>query len=85
MTKIAAMPIYGKNLKKSSSPERKSRWPWNLVRSIECSSTTKFFQLMTLGWSWPILQQGQIWYLTWEKGKTMDFLETIVVYGGRSS
>ena len=25
MTKVAAMPIYGKNLKKSSSPELKSR------------------------------------------------------------
>ena len=25
MTKIAAMPIYGKNLKKSSSPEPKDR------------------------------------------------------------
>ena len=25
MTKIAAMPIYGKNLKKSSSPEPKGR------------------------------------------------------------
>ena len=34
MTKIAPMPIYGKNLKKSSSPEPKDRWPWNLVSSI---------------------------------------------------
>ena len=28
--------------------------------------------MMTLGWPWPILQQGQI--------KTMDFSETVVVY-----
>ena len=38
---------------------------------------------MTLGWPWPILQQGQIWslmFLYGKKGKTMDFLETIVVY-----
>ena len=38
---------------------------------------------MTLGWPWPILRQGQIWSLMLlygEKGKTMDFLETIVVY-----
>ena len=37
---------------------------------------------MTLGWPWPILQQGQIWscmLLYGEKGKKMDFLETIVV------
>ena len=37
---------------------------------------------MTLGWSWPILRQDQIWslMLVREKGKTMDFSETIVVY-----
>ena len=61
MTKMAAIPIYGKNLKKSSSPEPKGRWPWNLVCIIGCSSTTKFAQMMTLGWPWPILRQGQIW------------------------
>ena len=61
MTKMAAMPIYGKNLKKSSSPEPKGRWPWNLVCIIGCSNTTKFAQMMTLGWPWPILRQGQIW------------------------
>ena len=27
MTKMAAMPIYGKNLKKSSSPEPIDQWP----------------------------------------------------------
>ena len=27
MTNMAAMPIYGKNLKKSSSPEPIVRWP----------------------------------------------------------
>ena len=27
MTNMAAMPIYGKNLKKSSSPEPIGRWP----------------------------------------------------------
>ena len=34
MTKMAAMPIYGKNLKKSSSPEPASRFPRNLICSI---------------------------------------------------
>ena len=63
MTKVAAMPIYGKNLKKSSSPESKGRWPWNLVCCIGCSSTTKFIQMVTLGWPWLILRQGQIWSL----------------------
>ena len=34
MTKMAAIPIYGKNLKKSSSPEPVGRFPRNLVCSI---------------------------------------------------
>ena len=75
MTKMAAMPIYGKNLKKSS-PEPNDRWPWNLVRSIGCSSTSKFVQMMTLGWPWPILRQGQIWFLLllyWVKVKQWIF------------
>ena len=69
MTKMAAMPIYGKNFKKSSSPEPKGRWPWNLVCSIGCTSTTKFVQMMTLGWPWPILWQGQICSLMLLYGK----------------
>ena len=61
MTNMAAMPIYSKNLKKSSSPEPIDRWPWNLVCSIVYGSSTKIVQIMTLGWPWPILRQGQIW------------------------
>ena len=59
MTNMAAMPIYGKNLKKSSSPEPIDQWPWNLVCSIVIGSTIKIIQIMTLGWPWPILRQGQ--------------------------
>ena len=61
MNNMAVMPIYGKNLKKSSSPEPIDQWPWNLVCSIMYGSTTKLIQIMTLGWPWPILHQGQIW------------------------
>ena len=42
MTKMAAMPIYGKNLKKSSSPEPEVLWSWNLACCIGDSSSTKF-------------------------------------------
>ena len=83
MTKMAAMPIYGKNLKKSSSPEPKGQWPGILVCIIGCLSTTKFAQMMTLGWPWHILRQGQIWSLMLlygKKGKTVDFSETVVDY-----
>ena len=44
MTNMAAMPIYGKNLKKSSSQEPIDPWPWNLVCSIMYESTTKIIQ-----------------------------------------
>ena len=49
MTKMVAMPIYVKNLQKSSSPEPMDRWPWNLVCSIEYPSATKIVQMMTFG------------------------------------
>ena len=45
MTKMAAMPIYGKNLKKSSSPEPANRFSRNLVCSI---GDSKFVYMMTL-------------------------------------
>ena len=48
MTNMAAMPIYGKNLKKSFSPDPIDQWPWNLVCSIMYGSTTKLFKL----WPW---------------------------------
>ena len=61
MTNMAAMLIYGKKLNKSSSPEPIDRWPWNFVCCIVYESTTKVVQIITLGWPWPILRQGQIW------------------------
>ena len=76
MTNMAAMPIYGKNLKKSSPPEPIAWWPWNLVGSIVYASTTKVVQIKTLGWPWPILHQGQIWshrLLYWKKWKLLFF------------
>ena len=43
MTNMATMPIYVKNLKRSSSPEAM------MVCSIVDASTTKFVKIMTLG------------------------------------
>ena len=77
MTNMAAMPIYGKNLKKSSSPEPINWWPWNLVCSIvygPSTCTTKAIQIMTLGWPWPILCQGQIWSDRLLYGKSENYL-----------
>ena len=85
MTKLVAMPLYGKNLKQNHflwNP--KGRWPWKLVCSIGYSSTTKIDQVMSLGWPWPVLCQGQIWSLMLLYGKKVKqwifFSETVVVY-----
>ena len=61
LSSMPMIPIYGKNLKKSSSLEPHGRWPGNLVCSIGCSSTTKF--VIIIGSSRHILWQGQIWSL----------------------
>ena len=83
MTNMAAMPIYVKNFKKSSSPEPIDRWPWNLVCSTVYGSSTKVVQIMTLGWPLPILRQGQIWShrLLYGKNWKLLFLKTIAALG----
>ena len=84
MTNMADMPIYGTNLKKSSPPEPIDWWPWNLVCSIVYGSSIKVVQIMTLGWPWPILRQGQIWshmLLYGKKWKLLFFLDTIAALG----
>ena len=54
MTKLAAMPIYGKQtLRKCSTPESEGQWPWDLVYSIRDVRPTKFDQMMILGCPWP--------------------------------
>ena len=35
------------------------------------SSTTKFVQMITLGWHWPILQQSEIWFLLFLFGEML--------------
>ena len=62
-------PYMIKTLNIFFSPEPKGLWPWNLVCGIELSSTIKFVQMMTLGWPWHILLQGQIWSLMHLYGK----------------
>ena len=80
MTNMAAMPIYGKNLKKSSSLEPKGQWR----RKFECS--IGYFQVYSndepeLTLTYFTARSNLIPYaFVWEKGKIMDFSETIVVY-----
>ena len=48
MTNMAAMPIYGKNIKKSSSPEPTDRWHWNLHVALSMGVVPRLFKL----WPW---------------------------------
>ena len=84
-TNMATMPIYGKNLKKSSSPEPIDRWPWNLVFSIIYVSTTKIIQIMTPDWPWLILCKGKFGHTGFCMGKSENyyffFLKTIAALG----
>ena len=50
MTKMATMPIYGKNsLNVFFSVEPKGQWPWDLVCSIGDVGPTRFAQKINLG------------------------------------
>ena len=63
-----------------SSLGPKSRWPWNLVCSIEYSSTgSNDAPGLTLTY-FPARSNLVAYAFVWEKVKTMDFSETIVVY-----
>ena len=83
MTNMATMPIYGKNFKKSSSLEPKGQLPWKFVCSIGYSSTSKFWSNddpeLTLT-HFTARSNLTPYAFVWEKGKLMDFSETIVVY-----
>ena len=59
-----------------TSPKAIDRSPCNLVCSIVYASTTKVLHIMTLGWPWPILRQGQIWSL-----RLLYELKTIAALG----
>ena len=48
MTKMAAQPIYGKTLRKSSTRKTVERFPQILVCSIGDPSPSLFVQMMTL-------------------------------------
>ena len=72
MTKMATMPIYGKNLKKIFFSGTKRLMTLEVGMGIRCSSTTKFVQMMTLSWPWSISLQGQIWSLMLLYGKKVE-------------
>ena len=63
MTNMATMPIYGKNSLNLFFSGTKGHWLWDLVCRIWDVGPTRLAQMMNLGWPWPTLWQGQIWFL----------------------
>ena len=78
MTKLAAMPIYGKNLKKNLLRNQKDDdlETWYAALGTRCSNDEPGLIL-----SYFMANSILVPYaFVWEKGKTMDFSESIVVY-----
>ena len=83
MTKMAAMPIYGKNFKKIFFSGTKRPMTLNLCMH---HLVLKYYQVcsnddLRLTLTYFTARSNLVRYaFVWEKGKTMDFSETIVVY-----
>ena len=82
MTKLAAMPIYGKKLKKSFLRNQK-------IDDLETWYATSGARVLPSLFKWWTWVDCHLFYgkakcgsyaFVLEKGNTMDFLETIVVY-----
>ena len=82
MTKMAAMAIYGKNLKQSFLRNQKA----DDLESWYAASGARVLPILSKWWLWVDLdlfyaRSNLVLYaFVWEKGKAMDFSETIVVY-----
>ena len=85
MTNMAAMPIYGKNLLKSSSPEPINWWPWTLYVALSMQVLPRLFKLLP----WVDLDLFHIKVkfghigICMGKSEYYIFLETIAVFGLR--
>ena len=83
MTKMAAMAIYGKNLKKIFFSGTKRPMTLNLGMHYR---VLEYYQVCSndnpgLTWTYFTARSNFVPYaFVWEKGKTVDFSETIVVY-----
>ena len=73
MIKMVAMPIYGKNLQKSTSLKPNGWWPWNAASGTQVlPSMFKWWTWVDcdLFWAWPNFVP---YAFVWEEGKTTVF------------
>ena len=81
MTKMATMPIYGKNLKKNFRNQKADdleTW-WAALGARVLPRLFKWWPWVDLDLFYGKVKFGPYAFV-WEKGKTMDFSETVVVY-----
>ena len=72
MTKMAAMPIYGKNLKQNLLLRTQTSMTLKLgMQHWVLEYYLKTVKMMSLGWPWPILRQSQIWSLMFLYGENV--------------
>ena len=57
---MVAMPIYGKNLKKSSSPEPRMPWGCIFAQIIRDKRSTKTAKIIIVHWRFTFLRRGQV-------------------------
>ena len=82
MTKMAAMPIYGKNLKIIFFSETKRPMTFKIGMQhcvLEYYQSSNDDPELTLTY-FAARANLVLYAFVWEKSKTMDFLETIIVY-----
>ena len=80
MTKVAAMPIYGKKLKISSSVEPKGRWSRKLVCIIGYSSLFKSWLWGDIDLFYGKVKFGPLCFCMGKKVKQWIFFRNYVVY-----
>ena len=80
MTKMVAMPIYGKNLKKSSpEPKADDLETWYAASGARVLPSSNYDPGLTP--TYFTARSNLVPYaFVWEKGKTMNFSETIGIY-----
>ena len=52
------------------------RCPCNLVYNIRLSCTTRFIQMIILGWPWTLFRKGQLWFLMRLHGERLKWCIT---------
>ena len=74
MTKMATIPVYGIKLLKLLQDQKVYNLGLGIyIYMIGDMGSTKFAQMIILGWPWTTLRQGQIWLYMHLDGKIWKY------------